>query len=190
MTDLDAREYSALRDVISSRGTARQSLVLAGTIGWSIALVAVIVWIPSPVASMIPLVVLAAAFETNRVLTLGVERIGRYLQVFFESDGTAGDATAPLRPPAWERTAMSFGASVPGAGGHPLHLPLFFFATLVNTFAVLIPDPVAIELRVLLVPHVSFLIWMLYCDRAMRRQRTRELERFKELRSGSALPRD
>ena len=34
-------------------------------------------------------------------------------------------STPVLRPPAWERTAMVFGAAVPGAAGHPLFVPVF-----------------------------------------------------------------
>ena len=36
---------------------------------------------------------------------------------------------APLSAPAWERTAMAFGATVPGAAGHPLFSPIFAIAT-------------------------------------------------------------
>ena len=46
---------------------------------------------------------------------------------------------------------MSFGA-VPGVGGHPLFVPVFFMATAVNYLAVLLPGPVAIEMGVMADP--------------------------------------
>ena len=83
--------------------------------------------------------------------------------------------------PSWERVAMSFGA-VPGVGGHPLFVPSFFLATVVNYLAVILPDPVAIELGVMAVPHVAFLAWLIAADRAMRNQRAIELARLREMR--------
>ena len=46
--------------------------------------IAVLVWLPNPLAAIVPLVVLVSTFEVVRVLHVGVERIGRYVQVFFE----------------------------------------------------------------------------------------------------------
>jgi hypothetical protein len=113
------------------------------------------------------------------MLHLGVERIGRYLQVFYEDPPVAGTET-----PAWEHTAMSFGPALPGAGGHPLLLPIFLLATLVNFLTVVLPGPIPLELGMMTVPHVSFAIWMFYADRGMRAQRTAELGRFRALRDG------
>ena len=152
-------------------------LSLAGIAFWGLTLVGVLAWLPYPIAGTIPLLLLIATFEVNRMLHLGVERIGRYLQVFYEEPQTTGAGT-----PAWEHTAMSFGPTVPGAGGHPLLLPLFLFATLINFLSVVLPGPVPIELGVMTVPHVSFAIWTLYADKGMRQQRTRELERYRALR--------
>ncbi len=39
-----------------------------------------------------------------------------------------------------------------------------------------------VEAIALSVPHVSFVVWMLYCDRAMRRQRAAHLARYRALR--------
>jgi hypothetical protein len=133
-------------------------------------------WLPFPIAGTIPLLLLVATFEVNRMLHLGVERIGRYLQVFYEeSPARAVDG------PAWEHTAMRFGPAAPGAGGHPLLVPLFFFATLINFLSVVLPGPIQSELATMAVPHVLFVIWMVYADRAMRQQRERELLRFRAL---------
>lgn len=76
---------------------------------------------------------------------------------------------------------MSFG-SVPGVGGHPLFVPVFFVATAINYLAVLLPRPVAIEMSVMALPHLAFIAWLVASDRAMRRQRAIELARLRKLR--------
>jgi hypothetical protein len=176
-----ATEYRVLRETIATRGTVRPVLVLAGLFGWAVILTAVLVWIPYPVAAIIPLLVLLVTFEVIRPLHFGAERIGRYLQVFYEEDGQPGRPLGDT--PAWERVAMSLSA-VPGTGGHPLFVPIFFLATIVNTLPVLLAQPPAtpIELAAMGVPHAAFLIWLLNADRAMRSQRAAELEQFRALR--------
>ena len=54
---------------------------------------------------------------------------------------------------------MSFG-HVPGVGGHPLFVPVFFLATIANYLAVILPSPVPIELGVMAVPHLAFVAWL------------------------------
>jgi hypothetical protein len=144
---------------------------------WAALLVAVLVTLPYPVAAAIPLLVLAAAFELARGLHLGVERLGRYLQVFHEQDASSGDA------PRWEHVAMALGPRVPGAGGHPLALPFFLMATAVNGLAVIVPGPQPIEWATLLVPHLAFVAWMFVCDRRMRAQREQELAALTRLKA-------
>jgi hypothetical protein len=130
---------------------------------------------------MVPLVVLVSTFEVVRVLHVGVERIGRYVQVFFEERSTE----PPRTPPTWETTAMAFGPTVPGAGGHPFFLPIVLMATILNYLAVIFPGPILVELWTLAIPHIAFVAWTLYCDRAMRRQRGVELARFRELKNSA-----
>jgi len=171
-------EYLVLRQTIARRGALRPALALAGLVSWAAVLIAVLVLIPVPVAAAIPLLILVATFEVIRPLHFGAERIGRYLQVFYEE---AGEPDGPLTAtPSWERVAMIFGA-VPGVGGHPLFVPLFFVATVLNYLAVLLPEPVAIELGAMAVPHVAFIGWLIAADRAMRNQRTIELARLRDL---------
>jgi hypothetical protein len=138
----------------------------------------VLALLPIPVAAAIPLIALVVTFQVIRPLHFGAERIGRYVQVFYEEDGN------PERPlsdtPSWERVAMRFGA-VPGVGGHPLFVPAFFMATAVNYLAVILPRPVMIEMAAMAVPHLAFLAWLVAADRAMRRQREIELRRMREL---------
>lgn len=176
-------EYLILRKAIARRGTLRPVLVLCGIGCWAAILTAVLVLLPYPVASAISLLVLAATFEVIRPLHFGAERIGRYIQVFYEEAGEPGRALSDT--PSWERVAMSFGA-VPGVGGHPLFVPVFFLATAINYLAVMIPDPVAVEMAVMAVPHVAFIAWLIAADRAMKRQREIELGRMRQLAADKA----
>ena len=182
MTELSAAEFAALRQTIQTRGGARIYVFLAGFAVWAVALTLVLIWLPNPIAAVIPLLVLVATFEAVRVLHLGVERIGRYIQVFYEE---AADATT-LTPPAWERAAMQLGPSLPGAGGHPLFLLLFVLATLTNGLAIVFPGPLPVEALSLAVPHATFLLWLLYCDRGMRKQRSTDLARYRALKNGGS----
>ena len=179
MDGLDRDEYRVLRATIARRGTIRSVLFLTGIVAWSAVLAVVLAWLPYPLASLIPLMVLVACFEAIRPLHFGAERIGRYLQAFYEEAAGPRPLTAV---PSWEKVAMVFGTGVPGAGGHPLFVAVFGLATLVNFIGVVLPGPVAIELGSLAVPHVAFLVWLVTTDRAVRSQRAIELARFRELR--------
>jgi hypothetical protein len=182
MNDLPGREFETLRATIRARGGARPWAFLAGISAWAALLILVLIWLPNPIAAAVPLLVLVATFEVVRSLHLVVERIGRYVQAFFE-EGSAIDG--PLVPPAWERTAMIFGPRVPGVGVHPFFLPVFLLATVINLLAVVLPDPIPLELGAMLLPHVAFVVWMIYCDRAMRKQRATELARYRALRDSA-----
>lgn len=179
-------EYLVLRKTIAARGSLRHILFMLGVGIWAVLVIAVLVLLPYPVAVAIPLLVLVATFEAVRPLHFGAERIGRYVQVFYEEDGQPGRSL--IDTPSWERVAMSLGP-VPGVGGNPLFVPLFFLAAIVNYVPVLLAQPAAVpvELGTLAVPHVAFVIWLVYCDRAMRAQRTVELARFRELRNAPQI---
>ena len=82
-----ATEYRILRETIASRGGLRSTLALSGLGLWALLLVAVLAWIPYPLGAIIPLLALVATFEVVRPLHFGTERIGRYLQAFYEEDG-------------------------------------------------------------------------------------------------------
>jgi len=180
-----AAEYRALRDTIAARANLRFVLALAGFGCWALLLMGVLVWLPYPVAVIVPLLVLVATFEVIRPLHFGAERIGRYLQVFYEEQGEPGRPLAET--PSWERTAMKLSA-IPGTGGHPLFVPVFFLATLTNALPVLLAErpATAIELAALGVPHLSLMVWLLNADRAMRTQRTSELVQFRQLQADAA----
>ena len=171
-------EYLVLRRTIAQRGALRPILLVCGTGFWAATLTAVLVWLPYPVAAAVPLLVIAATFEAIRPLHFGAERIGRYLQVFYEEAGEPGRALHET--PSWERVAMTFGR-VPGVGGHPLFLPIFFLATLVNYLAVMIPGPVPMEMAVMAIPHVALIAWLIAAHRAIKSQREIELDRLRTL---------
>jgi hypothetical protein len=172
-------EYVVLRRTIAQRGALRHILFIIGTSVWAVALTVVLVWLPYPLAFLIPLLTLVAAFEAIRPLHFGAERIGRYLQVFYEETGEPG---RPLRDtPSWERVAMRFG-SVPGVGGHPLFLPVFVLATALNFTAAIHHRPGVLDHMLLGVIHVIFGGWMLSAHVAMKKQREIELTRMRHLR--------
>jgi hypothetical protein len=135
-----------------------------------------------PPFALLPLLVLAAGFEVVFATHVGVERIGRYLQVRYEGDGTV--------PPSWEHAAMAIGprASI-GSGIDPLFVWLFVVATLLNFIPVAVRTAfggtsfigvMAAVLAACTIPHVLF-IWRVYSARQFAaNQRSRDLELFKQ----------
>jgi cbb3-type cytochrome oxidase subunit 3 len=77
-------EYETLRATIRERGTMRICLVLGGMVAWAALVPALLLAQLTGVVILVPLLVLATTFELNFFVHTGVERIGRYLQVFFE----------------------------------------------------------------------------------------------------------
>src|SRR5262249_10601333 len=75
-------EYRVLRQTIATRGTVRMAVVPLTIIGWSATTLVLMLFSQLPMGSLLSLAVLAAGFETVHALHVGVERIGRYLQVF------------------------------------------------------------------------------------------------------------
>src|ERR1700730_403535 len=149
MTSRELEEYRALRDTIRERGTARVWIFQAGLAAWAALALATAVLAAPPATTLVPLLLLAATFEAIFALHMGVERIGRYVQVFHE--------TAEERA-AWERTAMSFGP-LPGAGGtDPLFLACFAIAATLNFAPVLVAAPVAVEVIVIGAAHLLVLV--------------------------------
>src|SRR5687767_15689414 len=175
-------EYLVLRRTIAQRGALRHVLFLAGTGVWAALLTAVLAWSMDRATCLISLTVIAATFEAIRPLHFGAERIGRYLQVFYEEGGEPGRALRDT--PSWERVAMTFG-KVPGVGGHPLFVPVFFLATIVNYLAVMIPGPVPMEMGVMAIPHAAMIAWLVAAHRAMKSQREIELDRLRTLAKSS-----
>jgi len=163
-------EYGALRETIRERGTARVFLFVVGIVGWAAVLTAAAALANSPLATTLPLVVLAAVFEALLSLHVGVERIGRYLQVHYEPDGQG-----------WEHAAMAFGKPRGAIAIDPLFTGLFLLAVVVNFAPVLILDPVRSELILVGGAHLLVVIRVIAARAAAARQRAIDLERFREL---------
>lgn len=177
-------EYRALRATILQRGTARIVIVVLTALGWAVLkLVTVGSLLPfaqagAPLTTLVPLVVLGAGFEAILSLHVGVERIGRYLQVYFES---GVDTT-----PAWEHVAM---ATRPDGPPSPRLDPLFvgpiLIAAAVNLVVTvprvgLAPRPVA--WIIVLTAHAAFVARVLWARRASAGQRAADLHAFEQLR--------
>jgi hypothetical protein len=169
LDSLQHYEYRALRDTIRQRGTARMVLVPVTFIGWAATAGAVASVITVAISTLVPLLVLAAAFEAVFALHMNVERIGRYLQVFHEGDG------------GWEHVAMNYGRRFPGSGPDPLFTRLFIFGVSANFLpAVLIGEP--IEVGVIAVVHLGLIYRIRMAAAAAGRQRAEDLERYQQLR--------
>ena len=166
-------EYTALRQTIARRGTARITLLPVTFIGWAIVAAALTVLGSQPATSLFPLAVLAAGFEAIHALHVGVERIGRYLQVFYEN---------PPEGPLWETTAMSVGPALPGGGVDPLFTVIFGFAALVNLIPAIVPSPTPVELLVIGLLHAAFLVRLVRARGAATRQRAVDLESYRAVR--------
>jgi hypothetical protein len=163
-------EYRALRETISRRGTAKVWIFVAGAIGWAGLTMATAALASLPVATFLPLLVLAVTFEAIFSLHVGIERIGRYLQVFHE------DATG------WEHTAMAFGRPLKGTGTDPLFVAHFLVATLLNIVPALLAEPVPLEITVVGAGHLLFVVRLFLAWHSAGRQRAADLKRFEEMK--------
>lgn len=171
MTPYEDQQYTALRTTIRERGTARIWIFVVGLIAWAGIAVLALMLTALPFAALFPLLVLAATFEGVYALHVGVERIGRYLQVYCED--------------SWEKTAMAFGAPLAGTGSDPIFALLFGLATAINFGPVLFAGPVSAELVVIGGAHAIFLTRVIRARRAAKAQRAADLERFRQLKQGS-----
>lgn len=174
---LSEQEFAALRRTIASRGTTRMVLLPVTLIGWSALSLLLLLFSELPLAALFSLATLVGGFEAIHALHVGVERIGRYLQVFYE---TAIDT------PRWETTAMSVGPSLPGGGIDPLFSVVFVCATFLNAIPALLPQPTRLELGVVSALHVAFIFRVIRARGAAARQRAVELETYRALRDGGS----
>lgn len=166
----DERTYEALRATIRSRGTARVALFVAGISVWAVLSFALVAAAAFPLATLFPLVLIAATFEAVFSLHVGVERVGRYLQVFHED--------------RWEAAAMAFGPPLAGTGSDPLFTTLFGAAILCNFIPVMLAGPVAAEVVILGALHAAMLLRVFFARRAATHQRAADLARFEQIRQG------
>ncbi len=169
---LPTHEFAVLRQTIASRGTARMVLLPVTLFGWAALTLVILLFGDFPVASLISLAVLVGGFEAIHALHSGTERIGRYLQVYYE-----GHADGPR----WETTAMAVGPSLPGGGIEPLFSLVFAGAAFINLIPALLPAPTRVELGVIGILHVLFVIRIVRARGAAARQRAVELETFRAI---------
>jgi hypothetical protein len=173
---LDTRqqaEYLALRETIRQRGTLRMALVPVIFIGWAATAIATAAVITVAISTLVPLLILIAGFEAIFALHMNVERIGRYLQVFHETDG------------GWEHVAMAFGRRFPGGGPDALFTQLFVFGISVNFLPVALGGDTT-EIVILAVLHLLAVYRIRMARSAAGRQRTTDLERFIQVRDSPA----
>jgi len=166
-------EYAALRQTIASRGTARMTLVPVTIIGWALVAGTLTALGSHPASALFPLSILAGGFEAIHAMHVGVERIGRYLQVFYE-----GAENGPM----WETIAMTVGPALPGGGVDPLFSVLFAAAALLNLIPALAPAPTTLELVVIGVMHLALLVRIARARVAAARQRAVDLESYRAVR--------
>jgi hypothetical protein len=169
----EEEEYRALRATIRQRGTARICIFVTGIVTWAALAVGTAAVTSAPVTTLLPLLVLAAAFEAVFSLHVGVERIGRYLQVFHETEGAG-----------WEQTAMTFGRPRGAAAPDPLFVVPFLIATLFNAAPVMIVQPVPVELVFVGGAHALFVLRIVVARASAARQRAVDLARFQEMKRG------
>jgi len=142
-------------------------------LGWAILASVLMLFSDLPLASIFTLALLAAGFEAIHALHVGVERIGRYLQVFYEGNDSG---------PQWETVAMAVGPALPGGGIDPLFTVIFTSAAVLNLIPALLPEPTPFELAVIGALHGIFIVRVLRARIAAARQRAVELESFRALR--------
>lgn len=173
-------EYLVLRQTIATRGTVRMVLLPLTVVAWASVAAMLLLWSDLPVAALLSLAILTAGFEAIHALHAGVERIGRYVQVYYEA-GSSG--------PQWETTAMALGPAVPGGGIDPLFTIVFLAATITNLIVAGVPEPTPLELGVIGALHAALVARIVRARGAAARQRAVELDNYRALKSGQAAPR-
>jgi hypothetical protein len=176
---LPSAEFAVLRQTIGMRGTARMTIVPVTCLGWAVLTLILLLAGGPPVGTLISLAVLVGGFEAVHALHVGAERIGRYLQVYYETrpDG-----------PHWETAVMTVGPALPGGGIDPLFSVVFAGAAIINLIPVMVRLPTAIELGVIVLLHATFVFRIVRARLAASRQRAVELESFKAMQSRGPNP--
>jgi hypothetical protein len=139
----------------------------------------------SPIASLLPLLLLACVFEAIFALHVGVERIGRYLQVFHEGSsgpGRSGGSRGSDALIGWEHAAMAFGRPRGAATTDALFTVPFLLAALFNIAPALLLNPIRAELIFVGGAHTLFALRVIVARTAAGRQRAIDLARFQQLK--------
>ena len=139
-------------------------------IGWAAIAVATAAVITVALSTIVPLLVLAAGFETIFALHMNVERIGRYLQVFHDRDG------------GWEQVAMAFGKRFPASGPDPLFAQLFVFGVSINFLPAALGGEV-LEVAIIAAIHLGVVYRIRMAKSVAAKGRAEDLQRFEQLRA-------
>lgn len=171
-------EYRALRATIRERGSLRFLVTSITFSAWAAVVTTLCAVTVVPTFILVPLVVLAAGFELNLAIHVGVERVGRYLQLKYERD--------PQSAAGWEHAVMKL--QVPGGGVDALFLVVFLSALTLNfvvalwlAAAVTGPDEsgaMRVETLVVAVFHAIVAARWLRAAKYAKSQRGRELQAF------------
>ena len=175
---LGLEEYRALRATIRERGSLRFLVTSITFSAWAAVLTTLCAVTVVPTFVLVPLVLLVAGFELNLAIHVGVERVGRYLQVKYERD--------PQSAAGWEHAVMKL--QVPRGGVDALFLVLFLSA-LALTFVVALWLAAAVtevgeigairaETLVVAVLHAIVAARWLQAAKYAKSQRARELPAF------------
>src|SRR4051812_25093793 len=181
LTPREQVEYTELRATIRERGTARVCIFAAGLGVWGALAVATAALASTPLATLLPLLVLAAVFEAVFALHVGVERVGRYLQAFYETADTRSGPAAPVTR-SWEHAAMRFGRPSGAVGADALFTIIFVLAAVFNVAPALLLEPTRAEQVFVGGAHALFVVRLLAARAGARTQRAVDLARFRELR--------
>lgn len=179
MTSREIEEYRALRDTIRERSTARVWIVLAGFGIWAALALGSAALAELPVATLLPLLLLLLTFEIAFAIHTGVERVGRYIQVFFEDESTDR---------GWEHQAMAFGRRFPAGGPDPLFAAHFWAAIGLNLIPAALAAPAPVEWVVVGSLHAVAILRIVSARRSARTQRASDLEHFRTLKRDGAGP--
>jgi hypothetical protein len=164
-------EFEALRATIRERGTVRMILLPVSLALWAGTAIATTAVVTLPIATLVPLLVLASGFEAIYALHVNVERIGRYLQVFHEPEG------------GWGHVAMTFGQRFPSRSPDALFSGIFLIAAALNYLPVALGGTLP-ELVVAGMLHLLLAIHIGTARQRAARQRLLDLERFTAIKSG------
>lgn len=164
-------EFTALRQTIAARGTVRVVLVVVAVVAWAMLALIEGLYSDLPLLAMVPLTVLIGGFEAVWALHVGVERIGRFIQVTYESsDG-----------PSWETRAMRASPGLPGSGADPLFSVVFAVASLVNLAMAFVAEPTPLEIVLLFAAHAALLLRLARARMVASRQRRADLDAFEAI---------
>ena len=169
-------EFEVLRRTIAARGTARMVMLPFAILAWAALAAAVFEGTVPPAGAVLALIVLLAGFEAVHALHVGVERIGRFLRVYYEG----GPAV-----PQWETTVTALPPAPRGGAVDPLFTLVFGCAAVTNFVPVVFGRrPGLILLAGIL--HLAFLVRIVLARRASLAQRTTDVDAFRALRKTSA----